>query len=139
MPPKEAAVESSAPAIQPGHFAVNVPLPSVVLPELIVAREAAAAVAEIGAAVVSTAPRADGSCVVKICVSKQYAISFYKTSRPDDTAPEAKAIAALLVRHLAERIIARLGSSVERARAAVLSEPAEGVLPIYMFIHRDRG
>ena len=126
MPPKEAAVESSAPAIQPGHFAVNVPLPSVVLPELIVTRDAAAAVAEIGAAVVSTTLRADGSCVVKISVSKKYAISFYKTSHPDDAAPEAKAIAAVLVRHLAELIVARLGSSVERARAAVLSEPVEG-------------
>jgi hypothetical protein len=127
MPPKTAAAESSnAPAIQPGHFAVNVPLPSVVLPELIVRREAAAAVAEIGALVLSTALRSDGSCVVKISVSKQYAITFYKTSHPEDAAPEAKTVAALLVRHLAERIAARLGDSVQRAREAALSEPVEG-------------
>jgi hypothetical protein len=152
MPPKSAAAvaaavfaANSAPAaMQPGHFAVNVPLPGIFLPELIIRRDSEAAVADMGALILSTSRRDDETHVVKVSVSKQcvaphsifaasaflfcdilrrYAISLYKKENPDVKVPEAKAIGVLIVRHIAELIITRLKTSIEQARAAVASEP----------------
>ena len=128
MPPKDASAAASTPAVPPGHFAVNVPLPSIVLPELIIRREAQAALADFGGIVLSAVMRDDGSFAVKVSVAKQYAISLYKSDHPDDAAPEAKAVAATAVRHIAALIIARLKSSIESARATVENNPVEGMV-----------
>jgi hypothetical protein len=122
-------MEAAAPApvpIPPGHFAVNVPLPEIYLPELIIRRDSEAVAAEMGALLISTSQRDDGSCMVKISVAKQFAISMYKNQHGDEKVPEAKAVGALVVRRFAELIIARLKKNLEIARAAVESDPPEG-------------
>ncbi len=132
MPPKDAAAAAAdaapalAPAVPPGHFAVNVPLPQIFLPELIIRRDSEAVAGSMDAFVLSTSKRDDGSFMVKMSVAKRFAISFYKKEQGDDKVPEAKAVGALIVRHIAGLIIARLKSSLEIARAAVESESPDG-------------
>ncbi len=126
MQAKDATAAASAPAMPPDHFAVNVPLPSIVLPELIVRRESDAAVAEIGGVVLLTSQRDDGTFVVKVSVGKQYAISLYKKQHSEDGAPEAKAVGAMIVKHVAEIIFTHLKKTIEMARAAAESSPPEG-------------
>ncbi len=126
MQAKDTAAAAGAPAVPPGHFAVNVPLPSIVLPELIVRRESDAAVSEIGGVVLLTSQRDDGTFVVKVSVAKQYAISLYKKQHSEDGAPEAKAVGAMIVKHVAEIIISHLKKTIEIARAAAESSPPEG-------------
>ncbi len=113
-------------SVPEGHFAVNVPLPGVVLPELIIRREAEAAMADIGALVLSTVRRDDGSFVVKVSVAKKFAISLYSREHAGEKVPEAKAVGAAMVRHAAELIVTRLKSSIDSARAAAESNPPEG-------------
>ena len=120
------APAASCPPVPEGHFAVNVPLPGIVLPELIIRREAEAAVADIGGLVLSTAQRDDGSFVVKVSVAKKFAISLYSREHAGEKVPEAKAVGAAMVRHAAELIITRLKSSIDSARAAAESNRPEG-------------
>jgi hypothetical protein len=133
MPPKDAAAAAAvdaapalAPAVPPGHFAVNVPLPQIFLPELIIRRDSEAVAGSMDALVLSTSKRDDGSFVVKMSVAKRLAISLYQKEHGDDKVPEAKAVGALIVRHIAGLIITRLKSSLEIARAAVESESPDG-------------
>jgi hypothetical protein len=95
----------------------------VFLPQLIIKRDSEAAVAGIGATILSTSQRDDGSHAVKVSVSKQFAIALHNKEHPDVKLPEAKAVGALIVRHIAALIISHLQSSIEAARAAVDSEP----------------
>jgi hypothetical protein len=122
-----ATVDATPPVpVPPGHFAVNVPLPDIFLPELIIRRDSEVVAAEMGAVVISITQRPDGSFMVKISVAKQLAISLYKKEHGHDKVPEAKAVGALIVRRFAELIIARLKINLQFARAAVESEPPEG-------------
>ncbi len=123
------AASSPPVPIPPGHFAVNVPLPDIFLPELIIRRDSEAVAAEMDALVISVIQRHDGSSMVKVSVAKQFAISLYKKEHGDTKVPEAKAVGALIVRRFAELIIARLKSSLEIARAVAKAEPSEGKSP----------
>jgi hypothetical protein len=125
--------EFAQPAIPPGHFAVNVPLPGVLLPDIIVRRDSEAAVASLDAVVLGTTQRHDSTVVVKVCVAKKLAISMYKQHHPDEKAPEAKAIGALMVRHIAGLIMTHIKSSIEQARSALACDPPQGAL-IWLFV-----